>query len=77
VSNSVLFTYENIKLSNHFKWLGRQDSNLRMAESTQAFSAGFAVAIGASAVLSFLGAVAGMWQLAQREVALVPIKAKA
>jgi hypothetical protein len=46
-------------------------------DSTQAFSAGFAVAIGAPAVLSFLGAVAGMWQLAQREVALVPIKAKA
>ncbi len=45
--------------------------------SAQAFSAGFAPAIGVSATLSFLGAVAGMWQPARREAALVPAAAKA
>jgi hypothetical protein len=38
--------------------------------SAQAFSTGFAEAIGVSAALSLLGAVAGMWQPARREVAL-------
>jgi EmrB/QacA subfamily drug resistance transporter len=45
--------------------------------SGQAFSAGFAPAIGVCAALSFLGAVAGMWQPARREVALAPTEAKA
>jgi EmrB/QacA subfamily drug resistance transporter len=38
--------------------------------SPQAFSAGFAPAIGIAAVLSLLGAVAGMWQPARRTAAL-------
>jgi EmrB/QacA subfamily drug resistance transporter len=45
--------------------------------SAQAFSAGFAPAIGVSAVLSLLGSVAGMWQPARREAALVEAKAQA
>jgi EmrB/QacA subfamily drug resistance transporter len=43
--------------------------------SAQAFSAGFAPAIGVCAALSLLGAVAGMWQPALCEVALAPAKA--
>jgi EmrB/QacA subfamily drug resistance transporter len=45
--------------------------------SPQAFSAGFAPAIGVSAALSLLGAVAGLWQPARREVAFAPAQAKA
>jgi EmrB/QacA subfamily drug resistance transporter len=45
--------------------------------SAQAFSAGFAPAIGVSAALSLLGAVAGMWQPARREVAVAQAPAKA
>jgi EmrB/QacA subfamily drug resistance transporter len=45
--------------------------------SPQAFNAGFAPAIGVSAALSLLGAVAGMWQPARRGVALVQAKVKA
>jgi hypothetical protein len=43
--------------------------------SAQAFSAGFAPAIGVCAALSLLGAVVGMWQPARSEVALAPAKA--
>jgi len=45
--------------------------------SPQAFSAGFVPAIGISAVLSLLGAVAGMWQPARRVAALAQVKAGA
>jgi EmrB/QacA subfamily drug resistance transporter len=45
--------------------------------SPQAFSAGFAPAIGIAAVLSLLGAVAGMWQPAQRAAALAQVRASA
>jgi len=45
--------------------------------SPQAFSAGFAPAIGVSAMLSLLGAFAGMCQPARREVAFVHARAKA
>jgi EmrB/QacA subfamily drug resistance transporter len=46
-------------------------------DSPQAFSAGFAAAIGVSAVLSLLGAVAGMWQPARRAATLAQVKASA
>jgi MFS family permease len=45
-------------------------------DSAQAFSAGFAGAVGVSATLSLAGAVAGMWLPTRREVALVPATAK-
>ncbi len=46
--------------------------------SPETFSAGFATAIGAAAVLSLAAAVAGMWQPARRTIALVQAaKAKA
>jgi EmrB/QacA subfamily drug resistance transporter len=45
--------------------------------SPQAFSAGFARTIDVSAALSLLGAVAGMWLPARREVALAQANAKA
>jgi EmrB/QacA subfamily drug resistance transporter len=45
--------------------------------SPQAFSAGFAPAIGIAAVLSLLGAVAGMWQPARRTAALAQVRASA
>jgi MFS family permease len=45
--------------------------------SPQAFSAGFAAAIGVSAVLSLLGAVAGMWQPARRPAVLAQVRASA
>jgi MFS family permease len=45
--------------------------------SPQAFSAGFAPAMGVAAVLSLLGAVAGLWQPARRAVALTQAKANA
>jgi EmrB/QacA subfamily drug resistance transporter len=45
--------------------------------SAQAFSAGFVSAIGVSAVLSLLGAVAGMWQPARRAAAMAQVKASA
>ena len=45
--------------------------------SPQAFSAGFAAAIGVSAVLSLLGAFAGTWQPARRATALAQVKASA
>jgi EmrB/QacA subfamily drug resistance transporter len=45
--------------------------------SAQAFSAGFAPAIGVSAALSLLGAVAGIWQPARRELAMTQANAKA
>jgi EmrB/QacA subfamily drug resistance transporter len=45
--------------------------------SAQAFSDGFAAAIGASAALSFAGAVAGLWLPSRREKALAPATAKA
>jgi EmrB/QacA subfamily drug resistance transporter len=45
--------------------------------SPQAFSAGFAPAIGIAAVLSLLGAVAGMWQPARRAAALAQVRASA
>jgi hypothetical protein len=45
--------------------------------SPEAFSAGFASAIGVSAVLSLLGAFAGMWQPARRAAALAQVKASA
>ena len=44
--------------------------------SPQAFSAGFAPALGVSAVLSLLAAIAGMWQPARRELILAPVGAK-
>jgi len=44
--------------------------------SPQAFSAGFAPALGVSAALSLLAAVAGMWQPARREAVLAPVGAK-
>jgi EmrB/QacA subfamily drug resistance transporter len=43
--------------------------------SPEAFSAGFAPAIGVAAALSLLGAVAGMWQPVRREVALAAANA--
>jgi predicted MFS family arabinose efflux permease len=43
--------------------------------SPQAFSSGFARAIDVSAALSLLGAIAGLWQPARREVALAQAKA--
>jgi MFS family permease len=45
--------------------------------SPQAFSAGFAPAIGVSAALSLLGALAGLWQPVRRDVAVVPAQANA
>jgi len=45
--------------------------------SPQAFSAGFAPAMGVAAVLSLLGAVAGLWQPARRAVAFTQAKANA
>jgi len=45
-------------------------------DSPQAFSAGFAPALGVSAALSLLAAVAGMWQPARREAVLAPVGAK-
>src|SRR5262245_38109400 len=45
--------------------------------SPQAFSAGFVAAIGVAAVLSLLGAFAGMWQPARRAAALTQAKASA
>jgi MFS family permease len=45
--------------------------------SPQAFSAGFASAIGVSAILSLLGAVAGMWQPARRAAVLSQVRASA
>jgi hypothetical protein len=46
--------------------------------SPETFSAGFAAAIGAAAVLSLAAAVAGMWQPARRTIPLVQAaKAKA
>ena len=45
--------------------------------SAQVFSDGFAPAIGVSAALSIVGAVAGMWLPSRREVAFVQAKAKA
>jgi MFS family permease len=45
--------------------------------SPQAFSAGFASAIGLCAVLSLLGAIVGMWQPGRSEGALAQAKASA
>jgi EmrB/QacA subfamily drug resistance transporter len=45
--------------------------------SAQAFSAGFAPAIGVSAVLSLLGAFAGMFQPTRRAAALAQVRASA
>jgi MFS family permease len=44
--------------------------------SPQSFSAGFTSALGVSAALSLLGAIAGMWQPARREAMLAPAGAK-
>jgi EmrB/QacA subfamily drug resistance transporter len=44
-------------------------------DSPQAFSAGFAPALGVSAALSLLAAIAGLWQPARRETALAPVGA--
>jgi MFS family permease len=44
--------------------------------SPQAFSAGFAPALGVSAALSLLAAIAGLWQPARRKVVLTPVGAK-
>jgi EmrB/QacA subfamily drug resistance transporter len=44
--------------------------------SPQAFSAGFAPALGVSAALSLMAAIAGIWQPARREVVLAPVGAK-
>ena len=45
--------------------------------SPEAFSAGFAAAIGVAAALSLSGAIAGLWLPARRDVVLVQAKAKA
>jgi hypothetical protein len=45
--------------------------------SVQAFSAGFVEAIRVGAVLSLLGAIAGIWQPAHTEVVVVAADAKA
>jgi hypothetical protein len=45
-------------------------------DSPQAFSAGFAQALGVSAALSLLAAIAGLWQPARREAVLAPVGAK-
>jgi EmrB/QacA subfamily drug resistance transporter len=45
--------------------------------SPEAFSAGFGPAIGVSAALSLIGAIAGMWLPSHRAVALAPANAKA
>jgi EmrB/QacA subfamily drug resistance transporter len=45
-------------------------------DSPQTFSAGFAPALGVSAALALLGAIAGMWQPARREAMLAPAGAK-
>jgi EmrB/QacA subfamily drug resistance transporter len=44
--------------------------------SPQAFSTGFASALGLSAALSLVAAIAGMWQPARREAVLTPANAK-
>jgi EmrB/QacA subfamily drug resistance transporter len=44
--------------------------------SSQAFSAGFAPAVGVSALLSLLGAAAGLWQPARRSAPLATADAK-
>jgi EmrB/QacA subfamily drug resistance transporter len=44
--------------------------------SPQAFNDGFAWALGVSAALSLVAAIAGMWQPARREMTLVPAGAK-
>jgi hypothetical protein len=44
---------------------------------SQVFGAGFVAATGGVAALSLWGAVAGMWQFARREVAVVAANAKA
>jgi hypothetical protein len=46
-------------------------------DSPQAFSAGFAGAIGVTAALSLLGAVAGLWQPGRRVEAVLTTRAKA
>jgi hypothetical protein len=46
-------------------------------DSPQAFSAGFAAAIGVTAALSLLGAVAGLWQPGRRVEAVGAARAKA
>ena len=45
--------------------------------SAQAFSDGFAPAMGVSAALSFAGALAGMWLPARRDVAVAQAQAQA
>jgi MFS family permease len=45
-------------------------------DSPQAFSTGFAPALGVSAALSLLAAIAGLWQPARREAVLTPAGAK-
>ena len=45
--------------------------------SVQAFSAGFAPAIGVSAAFSFLGAIAGMWQPGPQGARLAPVEMRA
>jgi MFS family permease len=45
--------------------------------SPRAFSTGFTPAIGVAALLSFVGAVAGLWQPARRATALIQVKASA
>jgi EmrB/QacA subfamily drug resistance transporter len=45
--------------------------------SAQAFSNGFAPAMGVSAALSFVGALAGMWLPSRRDVAVAPAQVKA
>jgi hypothetical protein len=45
-------------------------------DSPQAFSAGFAAAIGVTAAFSLLGAVAGLWQPGRRVGALGEAPAK-
>ncbi|HEY6256573.1 MAG TPA: DHA2 family efflux MFS transporter permease subunit [Xanthobacteraceae bacterium] len=47
------------------------------AASPETFSTGFAAAIGVSAALSFVGAIAGMWLPGRRDLAAAPAGAKA
>jgi len=53
-----------------FRFLGRMFAAIGSVGPPEAFNAGFAAAIGVTAALSLLGAVAGLWQPGRRAGAL-------